>query len=245
MMELHFSGATPSCVAIGPDKQSLGSSPSCDIHLAGMEGVYPVHAHLWSVKDSIVISLKIGAKILVNGERLLLRATLHHGDLLKIGDVEAEVRESDIEMGFRDKINHQGLQPAAASNIQNPVLSRARGAANMAHDPIATPTALTQPVFTNAITEQSQSLAQTDAAQADSAPLCSTEKEEAQSGPANAISRQQLAGHHNEREAGLHLRDSLVPEDPPKLYSRSRKAISLLILAAGTLLFANLLLIPF
>lgn len=214
MMELHFLNGTTSQEPVGPNKRSLGSSPDCDIHLANAEGVSSVHAHVWSVKDSIIISLKIGANIWVNGEKIRFRATLHHGDKLTIGSVTAEVRELDVEMGFRDKITEQ-CPPVDSAHHTAPSSAAAYR------------TAIPE-VSTREQTIQTPQL---------------LNPSHASSTETSAINRQQLASNNEEDFAGLHLRGEILPQSPPRPFSTSRKALSLLIVGAGALLFANILLI--
>lgn len=218
MMELHYIDDTAPPEAIGPNKQSIGSSPKCDIKLIGSEGVYPIHAHTWSDKDSIVLSLKIGAKVMVNDEKFLLRAVLHHGDKVLIGDTSMEVRESDIKMGFRDKIMAQG-DTNPAYHIEQPSLNVEANPRHSTAIPAAQPQHQEAPTSTSAhIAEASQT---------------------------SAISRQRLAPNNNEQDAGLHLREISTPECEHKTFSRQRKMLSLLLFGVGALLFANLLLAAF
>lgn len=217
MMELHYLDGTRLPEAIGPNKLSIGSSPRCDIHLAGSEGVYPVHAHIWSDKDSIILSLKIGAKVMVNDDKILLRAVVHHGDKILIGDTAMEVRESDIQMGFRDKML-SNVSPPPIKNIEQPSLhldSSNHGAAIPAQ----------QAQHTNPISSQLEHI--TEACQS------------------SAIARQQLATENNDEAHGLHLRDIDTAPCTPKIFSRQRKLLTLLLFGVGTLLFANLLLAAF
>ncbi|WGO99026.1 FHA domain-containing protein [Saccharophagus degradans] len=217
MMELHYQDGTHPPEAIGPTKLSIGSSPRCDIHLAGSEGVYPVHAHAWSDKDSIILSLKIGAKVMVNDDKILLRAVLHHGDKILIGDTVMQVRESDIQMGFRDKML-PNLTPPAIDNIEQPSLNL-----NSINHGAAIPAQQAQQ--TNPISSPSEHI--TEACQS------------------SAISRQQQATDNGDDTHGLHIRDINTATSQPKIFSRQRKLLTLLLFGVGTLLFANLLLAAF
>ncbi len=122
MMQLQINGKQKQRLWLTKSHYSIGNSANCDIRLAD-KSVRSLHAHLMMDGDTPSLVREEGAVVKLNGVPLEMESRLLHGDRIRIGNVQMQIRDSrqssDLQKTDEPPLGWelQGMNPALSGKL--------------------------------------------------------------------------------------------------------------------------------